>query len=163
MTPLSHLSVEKIFGWGSLLLSLSIIFAWFALRPRPARCQRFESRNIGSLRCRACHEKAYQTWKHSAHARAFEILPLKERKNPTCLRCHSLGLQPHLQGVQCESCHGGGLYYARSEVMKDHILAQAAGLKLVKGPKACLSCHQNSPKLRKFHYKTMWNKIKHGK
>jgi nitrate/TMAO reductase-like tetraheme cytochrome c subunit len=144
-----------------LWLSVSIILVW---RARPAQCQHAGNDYIGAHQCRGCHEADYKTWEGSAHARAFSILPEQERKNPQCLQCHSVGTAPHLQGVQCESCHGGGKYYVMPEVMVDPVLARAVGLRVVKGEKGCKDCHKgHSPKLRPFKYKEMWKKISHGR
>lgn len=122
------------------------------------------SKYVGVHRCRGCHEKAYRVWSRSAHAHAYKRLPKEDRKNPTCLRCHSTGKASHLQGVQCESCHGGGRYYSSAEVMADGELARAVGLKVIKGEAGCKKCHaSNSPKIRRFDYNSMWKKIVHSK
>ena len=119
--------------------------------------------HVGSLQCRGCHEKEYQIWAKSAHARAYQRLPVEHQQNRLCLRCHSTGKATHLQGVQCESCHGPGRFYAQEVVMKDARLARAAFLKVVRGQKGCVECHNtNSPKLRAFDFQPMWQKIAHG-
>lgn len=157
--------MSKNKAWMGWLLALLVVLTgggWILLRAKPARCQRLGD-HVGALRCRGCHEAEYKVWAKSAHRRAFQTLPEKERSNPMCLRCHTTGKQTHLQGVQCESCHGPGRYYVQPEVMVDPVLSRAVGLKVQRGIKGCLHCHRQSPKLRKFDYKKMWKQIAHGK
>ncbi len=153
--------------WISLLgLSLGLVVFAVGSQPRTAHCQRtYRSSNlVGAHRCRGCHEQAYQTWKKSAHSRSYARLSSRDRKNPACLTCHTTGTASHLQGVQCESCHGGGKYYILPEIMVDRKLARYVGLKVIKGAAGCTTCHKSpSTKLRKFHYPSLWRKIAHGK
>ncbi|MCB9639202.1 MAG: hypothetical protein H6728_07855 [Myxococcales bacterium] len=140
---------------------VSVALVWGS---RTARCEREQGNFVGAYKCRGCHEKEHKTWAASSHAKAYAILPEKDRNNAQCLRCHSVGTASHLQGVQCESCHGAGKYYSIPEVMVDSNLARAVGLKVVKGVQGCASCHVgHTPKLRKFDYDAMWKKIAHGK
>lgn len=148
---------------GGFLATLGLFFL-LGGTPRQAHCQNLpvDSDLIGAHRCRGCHERAYQTWQNSAHAKAYSRLSEQDRKNPTCLSCHTTAKVPHLQGVQCESCHGGGKYYAIPEVMVDGVLARSVGLKVQKGASGCMPCHSvSSTKIRKFHYPSMWKKIAH--
>lgn len=163
-----HILRHKVgpFHWFGLILvgSFCVLLAWSG-KPRQAHCERsFQPSNfIGAHRCKSCHQQAYQTWKQSAHANSFKHLSPQDRNNPACLKCHTTGKAPHLQGVQCESCHGGGKYYSIPEVMVDSRLARAVGLKVIKGKAGCINCHKApSTKLKKFHYPTQWKKIKHG-
>ena len=80
-----------------------------------------ESGYAGLTRCAACHFKQYENWKASAHAKAFDYLPTKYRKNAECLQCHTSrhSLSPagkplpnNLPGVSCEDCHGPGREHA---------------------------------------------------
>lgn len=154
------------FHWFGLIAvcALSVTWAWSG-QPRNAHCERSyqPSTLIGAHRCKSCHQEAYRTWKNSQHAKSFSHLSAQDRKNPACLKCHTTGTATHLQGVQCESCHGGGKYYSIPEVMVDSKLARAVGLKVVRGKSGCVTCHRApSTKLKKFHYPTQWKKIKHG-
>ncbi|MBF0154991.1 MAG: hypothetical protein HQL64_14725 [Magnetococcales bacterium] len=75
---------------------------------------------VGADKCQSCHERQYQSWQASAHARALPTLERVSKDfDPDCLICHTVGLTlpggfidkgvtPHLAGVQCESCHGPG-------------------------------------------------------
>jgi hypothetical protein len=87
--------------------------------------------------CFMCHWPNYRTWKESQgpHARAFEALDEKARRDPNCLKCHTTGFSSDgvypleeaavrksrrsgyelggpaeqlakFEGVQCEACHG---------------------------------------------------------
>jgi hypothetical protein len=72
----------------------------------------------GDRSCRVCHEKQHADWSLTRHACSWDTLVrLGREKDPKCVRCHVVGqgtrggfvsasLTPHLQRVQCESCHG---------------------------------------------------------
>jgi predicted CXXCH cytochrome family protein len=74
----------------------------------------------GEESCRICHAREHGTWSLTTHAYAFETLVQHgHERNPECLGCHTVGYGltggysletpwPHLEGVQCESCHGRG-------------------------------------------------------
>lgn len=79
---------------------------------------------VGSGRCQSCHGAAYDVWKKSKHAHAYQTLA--EVKHPSlrqfdgeCVVCHVTGFgykggfvdepsTPKLKNVGCESCHGPG-------------------------------------------------------
>lgn len=162
--------MQRLFEMRSFRLGLGVALAivtcgsvWLFAQPNRAQCQRMENNYVGAQRCRGCHESEYKVWKQSAHAKAFDVLPKNERNNTACLQCHSVGTAVHVQGVQCESCHGPGRFYSKPEVMVDSTLARSVGLKVPRGGRACLTCHKTSPKVRKFHYRSMWKKIAHGR
>ncbi|MFQ5513364.1 MAG: multiheme c-type cytochrome [Myxococcota bacterium] len=74
----------------------------------------------GEEACRVCHRPEHQTWALTNHAYAFETLVRHgSDRDPECLPCHTVGWEkpggysratpaPHLEGVQCENCHGRG-------------------------------------------------------
>jgi hypothetical protein len=80
----------------------------------------------GVVSCANCHSYngvadfwAYDTWKYTKHAKAYDNLPAFAQKDASCLPCHSVGFgypngykvtngNPLLRGVQCENCHGPG-------------------------------------------------------
>ncbi len=74
----------------------------------------------GEQVCRTCHRDQHQTWALTNHAYAFgTLIEHGEERNPECLACHTVGWDqpggyslktpyPHLEGVQCENCHGRG-------------------------------------------------------
>jgi hypothetical protein len=109
---------------------------------------------IGEAGCKFCHAgvkngNIYETWKASAHAKAFEKLGAEGQKNEACLGCHTTGhgktvaagkTAADLQGVQCEACHGPGSEYKAMNIMKDKAQATAKGL-VEPTKEACGSCH----------------------
>jgi hypothetical protein len=128
---------------------------------------------VGIKKCRSCHKKVlmgnqYETWKESAHSRAFETLKgaeaieIAKEKGITaspheaaeCLKCHVTAfgvgterikyvLEP-ADGVQCESCHGPGSDYRKMKVMADHQKSLVAGMwEPGKDEKICTTCHNN--------------------
>jgi hypothetical protein len=83
-------------------------------------------RFAGSAACAECHEKAFEVWQDSGHAKALTTLEeAKPRRDfdPECLSCHVTGWAPqrfepfeggfagaketpHLAHQGCENCHG---------------------------------------------------------
>jgi hypothetical protein len=77
---------------------------------------------VGSERCKKCHEFAYDKWKNSKHAHAYQTLvdvkhPGLRQYDGECIACHVTGFgsktgfvddgkTPKLKDVGCESCHG---------------------------------------------------------
>lgn len=104
---------------------------------------------VGSALCVSCHRTIHTAWKQSPHAGAWETLKaLEEEENPSCLPCHTVGYgwkhgytdeqsTAHLAGVQCENCHGPGVWHlARTE---------DPALRLPRAPAAelCGGCHND--------------------
>jgi len=115
---------------------------------------------VGSSRCRECHERQYDAWKSSAHAKGASALTDKQKKDPRCLKCHSTGEGKFLE-IGCEACHGSGRFYAFPYVMKDRELSRLVGLE-DPSEKTCQKCHtQDSPKIRQFVIKDAMRSIKH--
>ena len=108
---------------------------------------------VGPESCKACHPEAYNAWKLSKHARALDSLSPQQQKDGRCLSCHSPNNKDeNVAGVTCETCHGGGQYYAPVYVMKDPELARLVGLQ-DPSEKSCRSCHEpSSPSLRPFQF-----------
>jgi hypothetical protein len=121
---------------------------------------------IGADRCGACHKEELAAWQKTAHARAFESLPEKDRRDPRCLSCHTMvpeDVGVGLTGVQCEACHGPGRNYAIDYVMRDAELARLLNLTSV-DERSCLRCHtDSSPSLAPFVVKDKLPLIKHWK
>jgi hypothetical protein len=83
-------------------------------------------RFAGSAACADCHQKAFEVWKDSAHAKALTTLEEQKPRrdgDPECLSCHVVGwaaqrfepfeggfagmkATPHLAHQGCENCHG---------------------------------------------------------
>lgn len=120
---------------------------------------------VGAELCAACHPSAAAVWANTAHARARDVLLVRQKAwDPECLRCHVTGLghpggwageaQPQLGYVGCEACHGPG---------SEHVNAPAAGYgDLPRDASACVVCHthDNSPDYR---WSVYWPQIRHGR
>jgi len=71
----------------------------------------------GAPACASCHRDAYESWRETPHARAFDTLEaVGMDREEACVACHVTGFgewpaHPEegapvdLRGVQCESCH----------------------------------------------------------
>jgi hypothetical protein len=94
-------------------------------------------RYAGVESCKECHKKAYDVWKDSGHAHAYESLitgregtknPIPRNHDPECIACHTTGWEPQqmfryesgfysaektpqLKGQQCENCHGPAAHH----------------------------------------------------
>jgi hypothetical protein len=108
---------------------------------------------VGPESCKACHPEAYAAWRLSKHARAYDTLSPLQQKDARCLSCHAPNLADQkLPQITCETCHGGGQYYANSYVMKDSELLRLVGL-VDPSEKGCRSCHDaSSPSLTAFDF-----------
>jgi hypothetical protein len=108
---------------------------------------------VGPESCKACHPRAYDSWKESKHARSRDSLSAQQQKDASCLSCHAPNLPDQgVSDVSCETCHGGGQFYASSYVMKDPELLRLVGL-LDPSEKSCRTCHDaSSPSLRPFDF-----------
>ncbi len=125
-----------------------------------------QSPYTGSEACQSCHEKAYEIWSKSLHARAFERLEeVGKSFDPDCIVCHTVGFeQPggyidarltmHLLNVQCESCHGAGKAHVDSQGKES--TPNAAWQK----EKICTQCH-TQPHSPEFHFDSYWTRIAH--
>ncbi len=125
---------------------------------------------VGAEKCGECHTKAFEIWKKTPHANAYESLitgreEVKDRwvsriYDPECLSCHVTGWHPqdvvpyktgfvskkatpHLLGNQCENCHGPGSEHVR--LIDDGNEAKAKPLMRVTlqqaKDKLCYTCH----------------------
>jgi hypothetical protein len=116
---------------------------------------------VGPETCKACHPAAYEAWRASAHARARDSLPERQRNDPRCLSCHAPQLEDGLAGVTCEACHGPGRLYSARYVMRDAELARAVGL-VEPTERSCLACHTDStPSLERFEHAKKLPLIRH--
>jgi cytochrome c554/c'-like protein len=118
---------------------------------------------VGPEGCKTCHLAAWESWRETAHARAQESLPPRNRRDARCTPCHAPDQDKGVAGVSCEACHGPGQAYAASYVMRDAELARAVGL-VKGGEKTCLVCHTDStPSLGRFEYRRKLELIRHVK
>lgn len=119
----------------------------------PASAADVTAELVGPEACKGCHPAAYETWRQSKHARALDSLSPPQQKDARCLSCHAPSLREQgVEHVTCETCHGGGQYYASSFVMKDPELSRMVGL-VDPSERACRACHDaSSPSLRPFDF-----------
>jgi hypothetical protein len=116
---------------------------------------------VGPETCKACHPAAYEAWRTGPHARAFDSLPERSRKDKRCLSCHAPLLEEGFVAVGCESCHGPGGAYSAPYVMRDAELSRAVGL-VDPGERGCGACHNEStPSLTKFDHARKLPLIEH--
>jgi hypothetical protein len=116
---------------------------------------------IGSESCKVCHPAAYEAWQDSQHSRAAGALSPRQQKDGRCLSCHSPEQAKGNADVSCESCHGGGQYYAPKYVMKDAELSRAVGM-IDPSEKMCLKCHDvNAPSMVPFKFADKLKLIDH--
>lgn len=99
-------------------------------RDRPRDLLPATSAIVGSQACQRCHEREYDVWSRSAHARSAQSLKAKGKDDEAgCVRCHVTGFgrpggfpederaRPgqDLARVGCESCHGPGAAHVKAE------------------------------------------------
>jgi len=145
----------------ALSLAMVILMIFFLPSPLLSAFYPLDTR-VGAESCRSCHETQFQVWENTPHAKSHQGLPPKYRQNNRCLFCHSLGQKEHLQGVQCESCHGAGHFYQRSNIMKDKVLAKFLGLRK-KGQEICWRCHtKDDPSLLPFDWEKKFLNFRHS-
>ena len=117
---------------------------------------------LGAAFCRPCHTAAWEQWRRTPHARAFERLGPESRRDPRCTACHATSAVDGFSGVQCESCHGAGRNYATGPVMHDVALARAVGLRAGSEPELCARCHlADDTRLVAFDAKAALNNVRH--
>jgi len=141
---------------------------------------------VGSKKCESCHEKSYDIWKKSEHARAYDTLAkLDPPRNfdPECVSCHVVGWQPTkfspyeggfeslektplLINTGCEDCHGPGELHVRAELGNDEALQKKYRKRAVITKERCKkeqcsTCHDidNSPD---FDFDKYWPLIEHS-
>ncbi|RJP75125.1 MAG: hypothetical protein C4532_00855 [Candidatus Abyssobacteria bacterium SURF_17] len=102
---------------------------------------------VGAANCASCHEAVYRDWRKSKHARAYNTLLDRNRHFfPDCVSCHTTGAglatgfqvgqaTGHLEGVQCEICHGP----ASEHVATDGVFQ----LRKAVPEELCVKCHDS--------------------
>ncbi len=117
---------------------------------------------LGPESCKGCHPAAYEAFNQSKHARAMDSLSDAQKKDARCLSCHAPDQAAQASAhVTCETCHGGGQYYAPNYVMKDAELARLVGL-VDPSEKQCRNCHDaSSPSLKPFNFVESLKAIDH--
>lgn len=136
----THVFVKRVsLGFlGAIALFFSLNFV-----PGPIQKEAY----MGAEYCGSCHQAEYNQWLNSPHSKTFSQLTEKEKTNPLYLSRNSTGfldkVNSFLPGVQCEACHGPGLYYSPLHIKKDPVLAKQL---FMQRPAAdsCKNCHDAS-------------------
>lgn len=156
--------------------------------PEPTRTP--VPRYVGAAACASCHKSKatgnqFESWRESAHARAYRALGSPEAKAigarlglegdpqvaPRCLRCHTTaageskgrlaGSFDAAEGVQCEACHGPGSEYSKIQNMIQIETAERLGLRHP-GAAVCRKCHnEECPVFTGFDHAASVKKIGH--
>jgi hypothetical protein len=155
---------------------------------KPADLDHRDLKFAGVDTCKDCHKKAFEVWKNSRHAYATKSLShgradepkeyVVDRKfDPECIACHATGWDPqraerftsgfvdlkktpHLEGQQCENCHGPGSAHVKLEgaFAKDKKVTKelTAAREALMNTRDCEDCHDhdNSPH---FEFDKYWN------
>lgn len=123
---------------------------------KPPEDQKF----MGTKQCSACHFDQFMLFRQTKHAKAFEILPQKYRKDASCLECHTTGFgKPtgykdettmHLAGTSCEACHGPGSKhgeiakkFADKKLSKEEDLYVRSTIHKMLPDNSCVNCHKS--------------------
>lgn len=160
-------------------------FEGLGLRPVPHPLAEANGAFVGSHKCQSCHEKSYDIWKKTGHARAYDTLAkLDPPRNfdPECVSCHVIGWHPtsyfpyeggyeslektpKLIDVGCEDCHGPGEKHIAAEMGSNEELQkkyrQAVVITKEQSKKQqCMTCHDldNSPD---FNFDLYWPYVEH--
>jgi len=143
---------------------------------------------VGSEKCANCHEKSYDIWRKTGHAKAWETLVRLDpprHHDPECISCHVTGWHPtryfpyesgflsqertpKLIDVGCESCHGPGGEHVAAEMGGDVARQQRAAQAMIVTKEeaetseahSCRNCHDldNSPD---FDFAKYWPLVEH--
>jgi hypothetical protein len=125
----------------------------------------------GTESCGQCHPSAYQAWRQSGHAHAFDTLTASRTDaDPNCIGCHTVGFgtatgyrrevgaSSPFTNVGCESCHGPGAEHVKLRRVGGEITAHFRPV----GAGDCQKCHHGEFS-RPFDFATFWPNIAHGK
>lgn len=130
---------------------------------------------VGADACKKCHPKTYAKWESTGHASAFQALLNDPKPNTQfdaeCVTCHTTGfeynsgwksaaLTPHLEGNQCENCHGPSSKHVEQPDNLEFRKKIAMTVEGVEKSHFCIRCHDedNSPK---FDFAKDYRKIAH--
>lgn len=155
------------------------------IRPVPHPRNDLQGKFVGTEKCKDCHEKSYDVWKKTGHAKAWATLkatnPPRDA-DPECISCHVVGWHgqqffpyesgflseketPKLTDVGCEACHGPGEKHVQAEMGSDDALQKKYQQAMVvtkeeSEKRQCYTCHDldNSPD---FEFKTYWPYVEH--
>ncbi len=111
-----------------------------------------EAAYVGNAVCETCHAPAFEVYRKTGHARAYQELEhVHKQYRLECVACHVVGIQQPggvcrvdrvagRDAVGCENCHGPGSLHAELPNVK-------AMPRRAPTPTVCLGCHtpENSP------------------
>ncbi len=141
---------------GPALLAAALVLLWAFVPQVPAGSEP-PPRYLGSLACKGCHEKQYESF--STYAKSIVRLrkKLTQEELHGCYSCHTTGYgepggfvseeaTPHLKNAGCEVCHGPGGFHVESR--------KAADIKGRLTQEDCERCH-TSERVKAFRYKPL--------
>ncbi len=149
----------------SMLVALAIgTLAWTmpAQAQEPSSVQAPGNAFVGAETCATCHEKIFQAWSATKHARTINRLGRDDKQSGKCSYCHATGTvealavegdRPKFPNVQCEACHGMGKLHTDTVATNS-----PAAIGIVSKPEedTCTKCHgPASPHYRGFFYEGM--------
>lgn len=150
--------IALLFGVPTLVAICIVVGSIVAVEPK---------KYMGADACSECHQKEYDSWAKSKHAKAFDLLRDDKKSDLTCLWCHATDAKDNykafrLRGVQCEACHGRGAQYAYGTFMENFSEIHKKGLRK-QDEAVCRDCHtpDRIPGIGAFNYKEKLEKIKH--
>jgi hypothetical protein len=100
---------------------MGLVF-WLAASAQETEESWWQHDYVGAERCQSCHGGIHEAWENAVHAKTFDGLPARAKKEPWCISCHTTGMLDDgtlLEGIQCEACHGPGSSYASDGLMSD--------------------------------------------
>lgn len=112
--------------------------------------------------CKMCHKDQVKEWKTWPMAKAWDRLSDEEKKDETCIACHTTGFgkpggfisekkTPKLLGVQCEACHGPAGKHMKVPMTDKEGKAATMGKPTEDN---CIQCHnKKSPNFDGFKFK----------
>ncbi len=149
----------KKFSFAALFLVAGVI--WLFSNVVAEEANEYVGNNEKS--CKMCHKDQVKEWKTWSKATSWDSLSDEEKKDDTCVACHTTGFgepggfvsvekTPKLVGVQCESCHGPA--GAHMKVKMTDKEGKKASISMPT-EETCVTCHnKKSPTFKKFEYKT---------
>jgi hypothetical protein len=121
------------------------------------------NRYLGVGTCQSCHLEAFEVYRETAHAHAFQTLSAQfVHRDSNCVGCHvtgygdvggfsglrSRGAMVDLVDVQCEACHGPGSEHTRDGSYRE------------RARESCVGCHTENDD-PDFDFDEDWPKIAH--
>lgn len=104
-------------------VAITLMFSLAVFIPGPVQKNAY----MGAEYCGSCHQQEYKIWVESPHARAKTQLELEKG-------------EAIFTGVQCESCHGPGQFYASLHIKKDPVLSKMLFMQRP-AENSCKQCH----------------------